>query len=87
MSAPSAQCSSCGHIPEEDLFVAPGGGETGVVCCDGEIEDFVAMGGIGLDQARGWGRGKCFERIIEIDRAVRGAGEDLGGRSGTFGLG
>ena len=49
--SPSSQCSSCGYIPEKDLFVAANAGEPGIIVCNGEIKDFVAVGGIGLNEA------------------------------------
>lgn len=49
--APSFQRSSGSYVPKKDLLVAADAGEPGVVVCDGEIEDFVAVGGVGLDEA------------------------------------
>jgi hypothetical protein len=45
-----------GYVPEEDGAVAAHGRERGVVGGDGDVEDFVAVCGVGLDQLRGfWG--------------------------------
>lgn len=71
------------------MLVAAGGDEARVVGGDGEGEDGVAVGVVGLDQA---GFGDCgvgFLGVVEVDGAVGGAGEELGGRgvvSGGFGL-
>lgn len=39
------------HVPEEDGAVAARGGEAGVVRGDGEREDLVGVGLVGLDEA------------------------------------
>lgn len=38
-------------VPEEDGPVATGGGETGIVGGDGEGEDLVGVGRVGLDES------------------------------------
>jgi len=48
-STESAEGSGGRDVPEEDGAVAAGGGEAGVVMGDGEGEDFIAVGGVGLD--------------------------------------
>ena len=63
------------------MLVAAGGDEARVVGGDGEGEDGVAVGVVGLDQA---GFGDCgvgFLGVVEVDGAVGGAGEELGGRA------
>ena len=74
MSAPAAERARRGDVPEEDLLVAADGGEAGVVARDGEGEDAVAVGGVGLDQAGFWGVWVGFEGVVEVDGAVGGAG-------------
>lgn len=70
----------CGYVPEEDGTVAAGGDEALVVGCDSEAEDFVAVGGVGLDEpALGdgglffgfeGGDGGAGEGVVETDGAV-----------------
>lgn len=50
----AAQGGGCADVPEEDGAVAAGGGEACVVWGDGEGEDFVGVGGVGLDEAAFW---------------------------------
>jgi len=84
--APATQRPGRADVPEEDLLVAAGGDEARVVGGDGEGEDGVAVGVVGLDQA---GFGDCgvgflgvgFLGVVEVDGAVGGAGEELGGRA------
>ncbi len=84
-----------GHVPQEDGAVPADGGERGVVGRDADVEDFVAVGGVGLDELRwarrvergcGGGRGGAG-RVVEPDGAIRGAGEDVGGGRGGVGEG
>ena len=51
MPAPAAEGAGGGDVPEEDLLVAAGGGEAGVVGGDGEGEDAVAVRGVCLYEA------------------------------------
>lgn len=78
MPRPSSQCPGGSHIPQKNLLVSAHAGKARVVFCDGEVEDFVAVGAVGLDQAGFWGGGGGFQRVVEVDGAVGGAGEDLG---------
>ena len=94
MARPPPQRAARGHVPQEDLPVAADAGEAGVVGRDGEVEHFVAVRGVGLDEAGGRGGGESaggggstgggegggrgFEGVVEPDGAVGGAGEDLG---------
>lgn len=59
------------------MLVASDGCEACVVVCDGYVEDFVAVGGVGLDEAGAEGIGAGFEGVVEADGAVGGAGQDL----------
>ena len=77
MATPAAQRARRGYIPQEDLLIAAGRDETCVVGCDGEGEDSVTVGTIALDKARFRSSGGCFLRVVEVDRAIRGAGQDL----------
>ena len=80
MSAKASQCPRAGNVPQEDLAVPADGREASVVVGDGEVEDFVAVRGVGLDQA-GFGLGgEGFGGVVEVDGAGGGAGEDLGGK-------
>ncbi len=64
-------------VPQENLLVAAHGGEASVVAADGEVEDGVAVRGVGLYQAGFGDLWVRFERVVEVDGAVGGAGEDL----------
>jgi hypothetical protein len=69
-------------VPEEDTAVAADGGEGCVVGGDGEVEDGIAVRGVGLDELGSfWGReGVCgwwgwgAGGVVEADGAVGGAG-------------
>ena len=77
--APPLQRSSRNYVPEKDLLVATDAGEPGIVVANGEIEDFVAVSGVGLDEA-GFGSGAGgFGGVVEVDGAVTGACKDLTG--------
>lgn len=68
--APSFQCSSCSYVPKKDLLVTANAGEPGIVVCDSEIEDLVAVGRIALDETR-FGNGVgSFGRVVEVDGPV-----------------
>lgn len=56
-----------GDVPEESGFITAHGCEAGVVGGDGEGEDFVAVGVVGLDVAGGGG-------VEEVDFTVLAAG-------------
>ena len=73
MARPAAQRARGADVPEEDLLVAADGGEARVVRGEGEVEDFVAVGGVGLDEVGGGGVGG----VGEVDGAVCGAGEEV----------
>lgn len=62
----ATECLGGRHVPEEHGAVAAGGGEAGVVCCDGEGEDFVRVGGVGLDESafRKGGLGGCVLGLL-----------------------
>lgn len=77
MPSESPQCSRSGNIPQKNLPVPADGGEARVIVGNGDVEDFVAVRGVALDEA-GFGRGRVrLGRVVEVDGAVRGAGEDL----------
>ena len=57
-------------IPEKDGFIPADGREARVVGRDAEVEDFVAVRRVCLDQARGGG-------VEEADAAVLAAGKDV----------
>lgn len=59
------------------MLVPTDGDEASVVAGNSEIENGVAMRGIALDKTGFGNIGIGFQRIIEVDGAVRGAGEDL----------
>lgn len=70
------------HVPEEDGAVAADAGERRVVAGDAQVEDFVAVRGVGLDEL-GWRRGRegvgCWRGggpgwVVEADGTVGGAG-------------
>ncbi len=75
MPAPPPQCPWGGHIPQEDLLVPTHACEAGIVGGDGDVEHLIAMCGVCLDETVAGGRD--FGRIVEMDRAVGGTGEDL----------
>ncbi len=54
MPGPPPQRPRSSHIPQKDLLIPSDGREARVVVCDCYIEDFVAVGGVGLDEAGGW---------------------------------
>lgn len=69
------------------MLVAAGGDEAGVVGRYGKGEDGVTVGGIGLDEA-GFGNGGVgFLGVVEMDGAVRGAGQELMGERGLAWMG
>ena len=78
MAGEPPQRASAGDVPEEDLAIAADGCKPGIVIGDGDVEDFIAVRRIGLDEA-GLGLVRLgFGGIIEMDGTVGGAGEDLG---------
>ena len=70
MSSPSLECPSGGHVPEKDLLVAANAGEPGIIVGNGEIENFVTVGGIGLDETRFWCGAEGFGGVVEMHGAV-----------------
>ena len=70
MASPSSQRSCAADIPEEDLFIAANGGEARVVARDCEVEYFVAVGFIGLDQTGRRDIGGGFSGVVEVDSTV-----------------
>lgn len=78
MSTPSAQRSRRRHVPQEDLLVPAHAREPRIVVGDGEIENLVAVGRIALDQTGLGDRRVGLGRVVEMDGAIRGAGEQLG---------
>lgn len=70
VSSPSPECPSGGHVPKKYLLVAADAGEAGIIVGNGEIEDFVTVGGIGLDEARFWCGAEGFGGVVEVHRAV-----------------
>lgn len=73
--AEAADGGGRGDVPEEDGAVAAGGDEALVVRGDGEGEDLVAVGGVGLDEAA-FGRG--------VARLRGGLNGDVGGVEGLW---
>ncbi|PNY26027.1 Uncharacterized protein TCAP_04046 [Tolypocladium capitatum] len=69
------------HVPQEDGTVPARGNEALIVRCDVEAEHFVAVGGVGLDEAalgHGWLRlgadswdGGAGEWVVQTDGAIR----------------
>lgn len=57
-------------IPEENRLIPPAGDESGIVVRDGEVEDFVPVRAVRLDQVGGGG-------VEEADLAVLGAREEV----------
>ena len=51
MTRPSSQGPRRSHIPQKDLLVPANAGKAGVIIRDCEIEDFVAMCRVGLDES------------------------------------
>jgi len=74
MPAPPPQRARRGDVPEENGLVPADGAEARVVGADGEVEDFVAVGRVGLDEAGFWDCGGGFGGVVEVDGAVGGAG-------------
>jgi len=93
MIAPkSADGLGFGDVPVKHAAIAADAGKGGIVLGDGDVENLVAVGRIGLDElggagriegvAAGWSGGP--RGVVEADRAVRGAREDVGrGRGGV----
>lgn len=52
------------------MLVTADAGEPGIVVCNGEIEDFVAVGGIDLDESGLWRGIGGFGGVVEMDGAV-----------------
>lgn len=67
-------------IPQENRLVPAAGDEARVIGGDGEIEDFVAVGVVGLNELRGVG-------VVEADDTVLGACEEVLAGSGGEGKG
>ena len=59
------------------MAVTADGCEAGVVVSDGDVEDLVAVRGVGLDEARFGLGGMGFGRVVKVDGAVGGTGENL----------
>ncbi|KAL8782894.1 MAG: hypothetical protein Q9213_005006 [Squamulea squamosa] len=74
MPRPPPQRPRRRHIPQENLLVPSHAGESRVILRDGDVEDFVAVGGICLDQTRVRGGGGGFGGVVETDGAVGGTG-------------
>jgi hypothetical protein len=68
-------------VPVEHAAVAAYAGKCGIVLRNGDVKDFVAVGGVGLDElgcagriegvAAGWGGGA--RGVVEADGTVGGA--------------
>lgn len=88
VGAEAPQSGSGGDVPEKDGAVAAAGRESLVAGGDGEGEDRVAVGGVLLDGAgrflrgRGGGLGVIGNCAGQVDRAVGGAGEEVGAALG-----
>lgn len=64
-----------GDVPEEDGAVAAGRDETFVVRGDGEGEDFIAVGGVSLDEAAFGDGGAVLGGLLgDIGGGVEGLG-------------
>ena len=70
MSRKTSQRLCGSDIPYKNTLVPAHGREFGVVFADGEVEDFVAVRAVGLDEAGGGG-------VEEPDAAVLAAGQDV----------
>lgn len=79
MTHPSPQRPRGRHIPQEDLLVPTNACEARVVLGDGDVQDFIPVRGVRLNQS-GSGRGEGgFSRVVEAYETVGGAGQELGG--------
>lgn len=82
VSAKATQCLGCCDVPEEDGAVTAHGRECCVGRGDGDVEDGVAVRGVGLDELAwagrsegvGIGGGGGTRGVVETDGAVGGAG-------------
>lgn len=83
MPTPPPQCPRSSHVPQKDLLVTAHARETGIIVGDGQVENLVTVGRIALDEARLGDRRIGLGRVIEVDGAIRGAGEKLGSNAST----
>lgn len=81
-TAPSSQRSRRRHVPEKDAFISSYAYEAVVCLGDGNVEYFIAVSRVCLDQAGRSGRGRYSSRIEQADLTVRRAGQDLDVASG-----
>lgn len=79
MTPPPPQRLALGDIPQKYLLVPTHGREPRVVVSHSDVEDFVAVRGVGLDQPGFRSVGVRFRGVVEVDGAVGRAGEDVGG--------
>lgn len=67
MSRPSSQRPRGCDIPQEDLLVPSHAGETRIVLGDGDVEDFISVGRVCLNESRTNGGAGRFGRVVEAD--------------------
>lgn len=69
-----------GDVPHEDRLVAADAGEARVIVRDGDVEHFVAVRLVLLDQRVA---AAAARRVEQADRSVGAAGQDLGSEADT----
>ena len=83
MIPPKSPYCFCGRdVPEEHATVPANGRESCIVGRDADVEDFVAVRGVGLDELCGFrglewvggGGGRRAGGVVQSDGTVRGAG-------------
>lgn len=79
MPTPPLQRPCRGHIPQKNLLVPSNAGEARVIVRHRQVEDLVAVGRVGLHEPRFGDGGGRFERVVQVDGPVGGAGQDLAG--------
>lgn len=79
MPAPPLQRPRRGHIPQEDLLVTSDAGKARIIVRHRQVEDLVAVGRVGLHEARFGNGGGGLERVVQMDGSVGGASQDLPG--------
>lgn len=79
MSSKPSERLALGNVPQEDLPISADRGKAGVVGRNGDVEDFVAVSGVSLEDTCSMMRRirGGFQRIEEANCTVCGASEDL----------